>query len=430
MQRYTTTLLTATFSAIAAFAAFNAFIDPFGITGAPNIPGITMRDTRLLEDGGRVHIADRLAQGGDASIILGSSRTVDGFPHEPNNWPGGITNAGMRGTNMFELGRAMALAARNPDLRCVVIGLDMDEFGTHAKAKATYWLSTLSDGNRELSMARVSLSPSTFAASVQLIADNVTGDTPRVPWADSYESGYQRSRYESGAQGIYRYYLGYRFDPDRVLYFEQALDALTAHGVQVIGFIHPLHAWREEAMFRSGRSEDYFELRQTLAGVFSRYSERPVSEACSPEGSATLWDFSGFQPFATLPAPGPTQTLAHENFYEPSHYLPHVGQHMLDRIRGETGNNAFASSQFGIPLAPENVNSSAEDILTRRAIWLASPDGLSATQLLDGVIAEQPTAELATPQYLNRDDWRGLEDALGRIALSDTHRLPNSPETR
>ena len=430
MQRYAITLLTATFSAIAAFAAFNASIDPFGITGAPNIPGITMRDTRLLEDGGRVHIADRLARGGDASIILGSSRTVDGFPQEPNGWPGGITNAGMRGTNMFELGRAMALAARDPDLRCVVIGLDMDEFGTHAKAKATYWLSALSDGNREFSMARVSLSPNTFAASLQLIADNVTGGSPRVPWADTYEAGEQRSRYESGTRGIYSYYLGYRFDPDRVLYFEQALDALTANGVQVIGFIHPLHAWREEAMFRSGRSGDYFELRQTLADVFSRYSQRPVSEACSQEGSAILWDFSGFQSFATLPAPESTQTLAHESFYEPSHYLPHIGQHMLDRISGEAGNNAFDANPFGVLLAPVNVDASAENILTRRANWLLSPDGRSATQLLDGVIAENPTAELATPQYLNRDDWRGLEDALGRIALSDTHRLPNRPQTR
>jgi len=431
MKRYASTLLTATFTAIAAFAGFNALIDPFGITGAPDIPGITVRDTRLLEDGGRVHIADRLARGGDSSIILGSSRTVDGFPQTPSDWPGGIANAGMRGTNMFELGRAMALAARSPNLRCVVIGLDMDEFGTHAKAKATYWLSALSDGNREFSMARVSLSPSTFAASMQLIADNVTGDTPRVPWADSYESGQQRSRYESGARGIYRYYLGYRFDPDRLLYFEQALDALTANGVQVIGFIHPLHAWREEAMFRADRSEDYFALRQSLTDVFSRYSDRTVTEACSQEAAALLWDFSGFQPFATQPAPGSVQTLAHEYFYEPSHYLPHVGQQMLDRIRGETGENMFNMNQFGVLLRPDNIDNNTAEIHSRRARWLLSEDGQNATNLLDTLILENPSAELSTPQYLNRDDWRGLEDALGRIVdANDTHRLPNRPETR
>ncbi|MFT6661625.1 MAG: hypothetical protein ACJA0K_001618, partial [Maricaulis maris] len=72
MQRYAATLLFALFAALAGFAGFNALVDPFGIMGTPDIPGLTSRDTRLYEDGGRVHVADRLSRGGDAAIILGS----------------------------------------------------------------------------------------------------------------------------------------------------------------------------------------------------------------------------------------------------------------------------------------------------------------------------------------------------------------------
>jgi hypothetical protein len=431
MQRYALTFLISVLASIALFSGFNALIDPFGISGAPDIPGLTSRDTRLLEDGGRVHIADQLARGQVTSIILGSSRTVDGFAHDPVDWPGGIVNAGMRGTNMFELGKAMALAGHSPQLRCVVIGIDLDELGTHSKAKATYWLSALTDGNRAISSARVALSPSTFAASVQLIADNLSGSSPRVPWADSYDAGAQRQRYERGVRGIYRYYLGYNFDRDRLAYFERALDTLTGQGVQVTGFIHPLHAWREEALFRSGRADEYFALRSELTDVFDRYAQRAPANGCGNTTSAALlWDFSGFQSFATMPAPSDTQTTAHQTFYEPSHYLSHIGQAMLDRMRGGSGTGLFENTQFGVQLTPANVLSSAQSVQNRRQVWLESPDGQAATALLDDVIASDPTAERSPPQYLNRDDWRGLEDALGRVASVDTRRLQTEARPR
>lgn len=413
MKHYARTLLITLIATLVGFAAFNALIDPFGVTGAPDIPSLTTRDTRLFEDGGRVHVADRLARGGDASILLGSSRTVDGFPHDPTGWPGGIYNAGMRGTNIFELSQAMVLAARNPQLRCVVIGLDLDEFGTHSKTKATYWLSALNDGNRALSMARVGLSPNTFGASLQLIADNLSGGSPRVPWAETYPAGAQRERYESGVRGIYGFYLGYNFDPGRVALFEHALDALTANGVQVIGFLHPLHAWREEALFRSGRSETYFEMRAALTDVFRRHAAATTPGACIDGGAAVLWDFSGFRDFATLPAPGPEQTEAHTNFYEPSHYLPHIGQAMLDTMHSVDGPVGGVS---GLRLEPDTLTASADAIRARRQRWLETTDGRAATELFDALEATGPQAEVETPQFLNRDDRLSLEAKISRIA--------------
>ncbi|WP_417490407.1 hypothetical protein [Maricaulis sp.] len=413
MKHYARTFLLTLFAILLGFAGFNALVDPFAVTGAPDIPGLTVRDTRLYGDGGRVHVADRLARGGNTAILLGSSRTVDGFPHDPAGWPGGLYNAGMRGTNIFELSQAMVLAARNPQLRCVVIGLDLDEFGTHSKAKATYWLSTLNDGNRPLSLARVSLSPNTFGAALQLIADNLGGGAPRVPWADTYPAGAQRERYESGVRGIYGFYLGYSFDPGRVALFEQALDALTANGIQVIGFIHPLHAWREEALFRAGRGDTYFEMRRALTDLFERHASAPAANACLDGDAAMLWDFSGFRDFATLPAPGPEQSRAHPAFYEPSHYLPHIGQAMLDTMRGETGG---VDGLTGLRLTADNLEASAEAIRERRQRWLETADGQAVSGLFDALEAAGPAAEVETAQYLSRDDRISLEDKISRIA--------------
>jgi hypothetical protein len=245
------------------------------------------------------------------------------------------------------------------------------------------------------------------------MADNLGGGEPRVPWADSYPAGAQRQRYESGARGIYGFYLGYNFDPDRVGLFEQALDALTANGIQVIGFIHPLHAWREEALFRSGRSETYFEMRRTLTDVFERHAATPAANACIEGGSAMLWDFSGYRDFATLPAPGPEQSQAHPAFYEPSHYLPHIGQAMLDTMRGET---ADVDGLSGLRLTTVNLEASAGAIRQRRQRWLETPDGQAVSELFDALEAAGPVAQVETAQYLNRDDRLSLEDKISRIA--------------
>ncbi len=422
MPRYASTLLATLFASLALFAGFNSLVDPFGVTGAPDLPGLTSRDTRLLDDGGRVNVADRLARGEDRSIILGSSRTVDGFPAAPENWPGGLYNAGMRGTNIFELSQAAALAAESPTLNCVVIGLDLDEFGTHAKAKATYWLSALTDGNRLFSLARVALSPNTFGASVQMIADNLSGSTPRVPWADTYPAGAQRERYESGTRGIYSWYLGYSFDAERLNLFEAVIDRLTANGVQVTGFIHPLHAWREEAMWRAGRGEEYLAFRAQLASLFDRYADREPVSACTPGGAAVLWDFSGFQPFATLPAPSPDQTEAHPAFYEPSHYLPHVGADMLESMLGTRETGPFGLAPFGVRLTPQTAPVTADALQARRIAWLETEDGRTATRLLDDVIASDPAAELSPPQFLNRDDRTSVMDKLDAIAPAAARR--------
>lgn len=417
MQRYTRTFMIFLAVAMLGFAGFNLLVDPYATTGAPDIPGLTARDTRLLDDGGRVHVADRLARGGHASILLGSSRTVDGFPHPPENWPGGLTNAGMRGTNMFELVQAMMLAGRNPELRCVVVGLDLDEFGTHSKTKATYWLSALTDGRRDFALARVALSPNTFASSVQLLADNLTGSQPRVPWADSYEAGWQRNRYEGGATGSYRFYRGYNLDPGRIEYLETALDTLTARGVQVIGFFHPLHAWREEALFRSGRAEEYFQLQRDLTALFDRYADRDTQQACGDGGSAVLWDFSGFRAFATRSAPGPDQSAAHATFYEPAHYLPHVGQALLDAMT-----DSQTQPELGQRLTPDTLDTVIAATRARRAGWLDTADGRHVTDLLDTYIETRPAAEAAPPIYLSRDDWQSLDRKRRRIASATAGR--------
>jgi hypothetical protein len=430
MQRYAATLLILIFALLGGYGGFNLLIDPYDIVGGPAIDGVNARKTRLREDGGRITASHRIAAGGLGSAVFGSSRTVDGFPTTIDTWPGGMTNVGMRGSNAFELARAITLAARDPDFRCAVVGVDMDEFGDHAKSRATYWLTPLPDGSRMLSLARVALSPNSIARSVQTLTDNLTGAEADTPWREAYEPGEQRGRYTGAIPGSFAYANTYQFDPERLEYFEAALDRLTAQGVQVTGFVHPLHAWREEILFRAGREEDFFAFRREMAALFDRYADRPAAQPCIEGGAAVLWDFSGFQDISGLPAPGEAETVPHAAFYEPSHYLPEVGLAMLDRMRGETGEALYAAERFGLRLTGEIARDSEEAVRGRREAWRAREDNDVLNTALDALVSEGRAYQPEKRLFLTRDDWRELRRDLARVPPRRAAGLPGDERTR
>ena len=425
ITKYALTLLGLILALLAGFGGFNLLVDPYDVIDGPAIDGFNARKTRTHEDGGRITASHRIVVGGMGSAVFGSSRTVDGFPRFVDDWrgagpdsaldSGGLTNVGVRGSNAFELSRALTLAAHDPDFRCAVVGLDLDELGDHGKAAATYWVTALPDGSRLLGLARMALSPNTFARSVQTIVDNATGGGPDWRWSDEYEPGWQRGRFTGQVPGSFAFSSTYTFDPEREDYLDRTIDRLTERGVQVIGFLHPQHAWREEVWFAAGRGEDFLAFRRDMAALFDRYADRQPADACIEGGAAVLWDFSGFQDFQTTPAPGPEQTRSHPYFYEPAHYLPVVGEAILARLQGEAGEGVFAADRFGFRLTEEIARETEDDLLQRRSDFLARPENAALIAALEAVIEEDRTYRPEQRQFLNRDDWRVLERDLARI---------------
>lgn len=414
MRRYAIILIGLLLGGLAGVAGVNLLIDPYGTLRGPSIAGLNAKKTRQYEDGGRIAVSARLMQGGLGSIVVGSSRAVDGFPRRTDAWPGGLYNAGMRGSNVFELTRTMAIAARDPSLRCIVVGLDLDEFGDHSKTKATYWITALPDGDARFGLARMALSPHTLTRSAQTVFDNATGGAPAPPFRDTYAPGEQRERYFRMIGNASDFMRSYRFDPDRLDFFAAALDRLTAEGVQVIGFIHPVHAFREELLFMSGGETRYFAFRRDLAALFADYAARDATTPCTPESAAVLWDFSGFQDFAVTPPPGESETAAHPYFHEPAHYLPAIGEAMLRKMRGEEGDGVFSDDRFGLRLTPQTARESEAAIRTRRDTWRRTPAGEAFIEEAAPRLARPAGAPMAR-SYLNRDDWRDLEKALAAI---------------
>lgn len=386
MQRYTRLLLTILAAAFTAFIGFNAVIDPYDTGTGPALSGINAEKTRAHEDGRRVQVGHQLGRTGAQSVITGSSRTVDGFPMQVESWPGGLYNAGIRGSNAFELAHLLAVAGREADLRCVIVGLDMAEFASADKFKPAFPISRLADGNRALATARVTLSPNTFARAVQTLAENITGSQPEPPFREVYEPGVQYRRFMNTPLPTLDYYRRMRVSGERMDFLFSTLESLARQGVQVIGFIHPVHAWNEEAIFAAGRAQDYFDFRVEMARRFEALNAGAGDAVtpCVPGGASVLWDFSGYQAPSASPLPGETQTVSHDFYHEPAHYLPSLGLAMLARMR--TGPSEREDA-FGLLLSGSDPQSSEAAILARREAYLATQDGQRLSAMLSPAIA-------------------------------------------
>jgi len=406
MRRYTLTYLFTLLLLLAGLSAFNLIVDPYAATDWVSIDGVNARKSRAHTDGRRVHVSHQILKRPEKSIIIGSSRVVDGFIQTTSEWPEGLYNAGIRGSNAYELAHVAALAKQKNDLRCIVVGMDVSEFSSGDKFKPAFLISHFQDGIRWRSLSRMMLSPNTFMRSVQTLQDNVTGGSAKPPFRDVYEPGEQRQRFLESVENLSEEHQRLKMSRERIDYLFTALDALAAEGVQVIGYIHPLHAWYEEPSFRAGQDSNSLQLREILADKFEALSENyePTSP-CTPEADAILWDFSGFQWPSTTALPTEDQTQSHKIFHEPAHYLPWLGRLITNTLQGKPSSHP----SFGFKLFPSNVDATAKQIEARRKTYLETREGQMLSQILNKPVAQLPPINI---QDLTPTEWKELEKRL------------------
>lgn len=413
MKRFALLLLGFTALFIGGFAAFNLIVDPFDVARLVSIPGFNANKTRALSDGGRVAIADNLIRGGYRTVLLGNSRVLRGFPGRMP-WPGGVYNAGMNSGSAFELGRAAILAGRSPNTQCAVIALELEDFNSIAKVKGSYWISALSDGSRGRALLRQLLGAGTFRNSIETVRDNLNGETlPPADLAPRYENGapgVPRQRFELMARDSFRYFRAFTYDPERMRYITTVIDRLTQRGVQVLVLFTPIHAWREEGIFRAGREADYFRMRREALAALAPAIPRTPRAPCVQGPALQVWDFSGYQGVAVSAPPAPDATSSTRFYFEASHFTPVVGQAVVQRFAGlPTEGGPFAAERFGVRIDADTLARHERALRARRAAWLASPGGREATARFDRWAQEDAPGPSAQRFFIDRDDWAALD---------------------
>ncbi|GJL97951.1 MAG: hypothetical protein DHS20C06_17680 [Hyphobacterium sp.] len=415
MKGYALRLVATLAAWLILFGGFTFVVDPYHVSEWSEIPGVNERRTRAHADGYRVAVGHGLIETRAGTLLFGSSRSHDGFPHDIPDWPGGFENMAMGGTNAFEIANAVALAAVNEHVDCAVIGLDLREFGDYPRADATYWLTPLAGGSQLQSHIQTSLSLDAFARALQTVIDNLTGGSD-VDWETAYAPENSRMRFDTELAKRYRSYRGYVYDQQRAAFVFRGIDALLARGVQVRIFIHPIHSRIEEARWRTGIDDLELQMRRDLVSLAAERTPSPSHSPCFPGDAMEVWDFAGFSTVSQSEPPAVSGDPVNPWYYEPSHYRPRLGLAILDRMLGEATSPPVAPDEFGVQLTPENVETHWANVTARRAEWLANDEWAAwVTEQYDEMDASPPAIEERPHIFLNRDDIQSLNRRVSRI---------------
>ncbi len=398
MARYLSILLGIPGVLLTLMAAINTIIDPFDIYRVVTVDGFNAQKTELPAEGARVSVSFDVLRGAYPVAFFGNSRVQSTIPSEIAGLPAPVLNAGMANVTGLELAKAVRLVPLNGGVRCVFIGLEYEEFATLGRVRGAYWLSAFPDGSSSLAKLRTAFSFTTFNRAVQTVAANLAGRTAARPEAIVVPS-HQHDAFVVSAREAFARFRNFEYDAQRVTILGRTITRLASHGVQVFGFLSPIHAWNEEALWQAGHGPDSLRLRRDLVEIFAQAAAYPSSAPCAKGKSASLWDFGGFQPISVSPVPMSGAASAQPYYREAMHYTRAVSIALARRIVGLDNGLGVSNTDFGIEITRENIDADLAAIAHRRDHWLASSPDASALLALVSKWRQTDSADPSTERY-------------------------------
>jgi hypothetical protein len=294
-------------------------------------------------------------------VLLGTSRVMIGLdPQSPLLHGRHTYNAGLAGTNMYELDRVMEYLIRHqPALRQVIFGLDLLLFNADRTVEGDFQVSGFAGNSLPEVYGYTLVSVGTTLDSLATLRDNLRGAR-----ADQRLDGYMvtpplgvsrpgsrdaLARSLAGFAHDKELYGGLaaagHYDAARLAMLRHRVAQLKARGVAVTLFISPIHAMLLETQRAMGLAPVYEAWKRDLTQMVDDIERHGQGGA-----PVVLWDFGTYNSITTEPVPaaGSDRTLTW--YWEASHYRPAVGDLVLARML--QGGGPAVPADFGQRLTP------------------------------------------------------------------------------
>lgn len=411
---------------LAGIAAFDAVVDPYDLFDMPRIAGLSRFKPRA-EDHTEMVKAYQALRLHPRTVLLGTSRVDIGLDPDSPIWPAqarpvydyGVPLASVR---MIGLHLRHIAAVSRPNT--VLIGLEFENFlgpdradsadvrrllrGRAVHAPVGRWKQKLSDAF---------LSTMTLAAfrdSLATVAAQHTGDRGNLAEDGSTsDAALRQLGREDGAYELFRAkdsVLSQQdlrlasavpeggYNHDAMADLRDMLAFCQRRHIRVVLAIMPYHADVLELLHRVGVWPDFERWKRDLAALAAG-----ETDPADPD-RVRLWDFSGYDRYATEPVPAPgDRRTAMRWWLEPSHFSKPLGEMMLRRVFGS------GSPDFGIELTPADVGQRIAAVRLERTAFLASHPG-QVSRLDAFLSAARPDTSPSEPELVARQAGPGRVD--------------------
>ena len=351
-------------------ALFNVAIDPYGLYGLMDLPGINTFKARAGQraQAFKLSVLHRIRP---STVILGNSRAEVGFdPHHAvfTESSAPAVNLGIPGSGINTTVALLQHALTVTRPKVAVIGLDFLDARTNGhpdedqlerdslrRAKATIserygisdHVSSLASIDAFLdSLWTVWANRQTYAAGL-----TASGFNPMRNYVDIVRrQGYHDVFLQKDMENARSYVRG----PKQIFvkgtrssaYFaavEELVSMARQANVQLHLVVYPYHAHIQELFALTALSQPFEDWKRSLV------------ELLRDQAHVTLWDFSGCNEFTMEPVPpsGDLKTAVRW-YWEAGHFKKELGDVVLATVLGE--NEPFAPKRFGVALNVSNLD--------------------------------------------------------------------------
>jgi hypothetical protein len=344
-----------------AIICFNYLVNPYNIFKVAKIQNFNEKKIETKE---YLKKARDLVEQKPDVILLGTSRTRVGLDPDYYYRKTGEAayNLGLSGANMYEQRRYFEYSLLvNPNLKKVIMGLDFEAFNEYRPNTINFSDERLNTKYYTKTDLLVNLlSYLVTKDSIRVILDNIKRE-------DNYTSNRMlnngshnediilsthKSLLDSGRNRFYEHLheqlqdetvlQNYRLSKNRLNDLEYIINSCLTNNIELIIFIHPVHAIQLEGIKKAGLWNDYEQWKKEIVNLSS------------------VWDFTGYNEITTS---SPTNF---NTYLDQSHYRKKVGNLIFDRLSSPLDNSPF---EFGLYINNENINDILLETKLERIDW-------------------------------------------------------------
>ena len=346
-------------------AIFSYIVDPFSLYGRIYNKG----DLEVNGHGFAKHLLMahpyRVKRQKPEILLMGSSRVAFGFKYDAENnkfASNKVYNLGLLGVTEYELLRYLQHATAVTQLKQVIIGVDFFQFHAGLEPKIEFEEKRLAvDANNQPNplftrdYLPTLLSIDSAVESVKEVFDlGKDKDIYLVSGfkLDAFHGGDLSSFKGIERDYVERVYKDFTFEKKEIKtldYFRDIIEFCYENNIDLRLFISPAHARQWEVINAMGLWSDWELWKRKMVEISE---ETAMKQHKKP---FQLVDFSGYSLYSTEPVPREAGKAV-KWYRDTAHFLPSLGDIILDQLFGNVTSEVNCKEQFGILISSKNIN--------------------------------------------------------------------------
>ncbi|WP_243397382.1 hypothetical protein [Crocosphaera subtropica] len=299
-----------------------------------------------------------IEEGDYDTIILGTSRVANGLDPSSVQSSKKVYNAGLNGSNMYEIGRIFQFSHQVQPLKSVIIGLDFVSFSGQPRVRGDFSSSLFANKSKYEIYFKNVFSGQQLISSWKTFQFNHKGNkvnavyTPEGFRTTKSVAPFNKKKFTQKLRYNFIRYQRVDYQQSQLKAFEDIVSHCLENNIKLYLFISPIHIQNLEAMRIAGQFPMFERWKKDLVNVIEK-----AHNNLGLSNQVDLWDFTGYNSITTEDIPNVDQKYHLKGYIDSDHYRPEVGNLIIELVVNRNRQKkANIPQDFGVIINQNNIH--------------------------------------------------------------------------